>query len=101
VRRRLTSEVGCLPEVFANVNKNFISTVNEGVLEMAGGAGSVDLGRMCTSSDCSVIKCNLQNLTICNFMNFAFNVRRLCNWTGLRGLRSRITILRILCLKVL
>jgi hypothetical protein len=35
--------VACLLEVFASINKNFISAAIEGVLAMTGGADSVDL----------------------------------------------------------
>jgi hypothetical protein len=46
--RWLAAEVTCLPEVFAGVNENFISTAVEGVLVMAG--GSVDLAAMQAST---------------------------------------------------
>jgi hypothetical protein len=35
--------VGCLPEVFASINENFVSAAIKGVLVMARGAGLVDL----------------------------------------------------------
>jgi hypothetical protein len=41
--RCLTSEVGCLTEVFTRVNENFVSTPIEGVLMMDRGADFIDL----------------------------------------------------------
>jgi hypothetical protein len=41
--RWLTSEVGCLTEVFTSVNENFASVSIEGMMTMAEGADSVDL----------------------------------------------------------
>jgi hypothetical protein len=39
----MTSKVGCLPEVIASVNENFVSVAIEGVLAMSGAADLVDL----------------------------------------------------------
>jgi hypothetical protein len=44
----LTAEVGCLPGVFASINKNFASVAIEGVLVMA--SDSVDLATLQTSA---------------------------------------------------